>query len=179
MSNIVDNIIAFRILYLLVTPFEKTPAFKTGVIDKQGKVLVKIKDQTPEQKASYDMLDRLVFSLKRLLAKIPGGSSQIATLAAAYYLVKESYESKMTSVNESRFNEVMNLTNMGIIFIEETILIEKFIREDGMALGAATGTASPIPNITGSGVSTDIPLTKLGGKKVMFRRKKPVELRSK
>lgn len=180
MANTIDNVITFRVLYLLVTPFEKTPAYKTGVIDKDGKVLVKIKDQTPEQKESYDMLDRLVFSLKRLLAKIPGGSSQIASLAAAYYLVKEAQESHSHSINESRFNEVINLTNSGMIFVEETILIEKFLDEEGEgAVAVNTGTASPITNITGDGVQTNVPLTKIGGKNVMLRRKKPVELKGK
>ena len=39
MANLVDTIIIFRILRKLTTPWEKTAAFKTGLIDKNGKVV--------------------------------------------------------------------------------------------------------------------------------------------
>ena len=39
MGRFVDSIIAYRILYLLVTPFDQTPAFKLGIIDAKGKEL--------------------------------------------------------------------------------------------------------------------------------------------
>ena len=38
-SRAVDLLIAYRVIKLLVTPFEKQEAFKTGIIDKNGKVL--------------------------------------------------------------------------------------------------------------------------------------------
>lgn len=149
MSNTIDNLIAFRVLYMLVTPFEKTEAYKLGVIDKDGNVLVKVKDQTPEQKDAYSVLNRLVFSLKRLLGKIPGGKSQIATLAAAYYLVKESHESGLP-LNEQRVRNILSLANEGITLVEEELIVEEFlsVMEDGA-----------IANVVGSGsaVSTDYP----------------------
>jgi hypothetical protein len=60
MSQMVDNLIAFKILYMLVTPFEDTPAYKLGVIDKNGNPLKKIKDMDQEERNNYDMLHRLV-----------------------------------------------------------------------------------------------------------------------
>ena len=156
MSNTIDNLIAFRVLYLLVTPFEKTEAYKLGVIDKDGNVLVKVKDQTPEQKDSYSVLNRLVFSLKRLLGKLPGGKSQIATLAAAYYLIKESHESGIP-LNEQRVRNILTLVNEGITLVEEEIIVEEFLAvfEDGAAGGVGGGGA--IANVTGATVSTDYP----------------------
>src|SRR6056300_1301086 len=38
-SRLVDTLITYRIIKLLVTPFENQEAFKQGIIDKDGKVL--------------------------------------------------------------------------------------------------------------------------------------------
>ena len=92
MSNIIDTVIIFRILRKLTTPWEKTQAFKTGLIDKKGKILVKKNDRTREQKKAYTLLDRMVFNLKRLLAKVPGGGSQLGSYIAALALLKEYVE---------------------------------------------------------------------------------------
>ena len=175
MTDVVNNLIAFRILYMLVTPFEKTEAFKLGVIDTEGTPLLKIKDMTSDQKDAYTMLHRLVFSLKRLLAKIPGGKSQIATIAAAYYLVKEAYENK-SSINEDEFHRIIDLTESGIIFVEEQILVEKFLK---LCEDVAAGGTAPIANVTGSAVATDIPVIKPSKKKIassIIRRAKPINI---
>ena len=42
-NRAVDLLIAYRVIKMLVTPFEKQPAFKNGIIDKDGKVLRKYK----------------------------------------------------------------------------------------------------------------------------------------
>lgn len=173
MANYVDNLIAFRILYKLVTPFDKTEAYKRGVIDADGKVLVKIKDQTPEQKDAYDMLDRLVFSLKRLLGKVPGGKSQIASFAAAYYLVKEAYENK-TPIKAARVDEVVRRINEGLALIEEELTVQNFMAfyEEGEG-----GAAAVIANRTGAAVSTDVPKILVGNnhKVPVARRKKGIK----
>ena len=41
MSRTIDNVIAFRILYMLVTPFDATDAFRLGIIDANGTPLKK------------------------------------------------------------------------------------------------------------------------------------------
>ena len=94
MSNIVDTVVVFRILRKLTKPFDQTDAFKTGVIDKNGKVLVAAKDRDSKQNAAYTILDRLVFNLKKVLAKVPGGKSKFATYAAALMLLKEFVENE-------------------------------------------------------------------------------------
>jgi len=40
-SRLIDTLITYRIVKLLVTPFERQEAFKQGIIDKDGKVLKK------------------------------------------------------------------------------------------------------------------------------------------
>ena len=85
-----DLFYAFRFLKLLVTPFEKTKAFELGIIDKDGVVLKKGAERsTPEEKSAYTVFHRLVFNLKRIMAKAPGGKSVIARYGAALFLIKE------------------------------------------------------------------------------------------
>ena len=93
MSRVIDSLIAFRILKLLVVPFNKTKAFKFGIIDDKGKVLIKMRQlkkmdssfQKTQMLNSYTLLIRFVFNLKRLLSKVgirgPLGSAAAAAIA--------------------------------------------------------------------------------------------------
>ena len=87
MGRIIDALIAYRVLKLLVTPFNKSKAFKLGIIDDKGKVLIKSKDlpNSGPQREAYTLLIRFVFNLKRLLSKVgirgPLGTSAAAALA--------------------------------------------------------------------------------------------------
>lgn len=172
MSKLIDNVIAFRVLYILVTPFEKSDAYKLGIIDKEGNPLKKMKDlTTQEEKDAYNYLTKLVFKLKKLIAKVPGGKTQFASLVAAYWLIKES---NGKSINEEDFHQALATLQSGVTFVEEEIEIEEFIAmmEDGA-----------IANVAGAATSTDqaaIRLNKknkpmtgiLGAPKYMIRRNK-------
>ena len=46
----VDLFITYKFVKLLTTPWKKTEAFDAGVIDANGKLLVKVKDQSSAQK---------------------------------------------------------------------------------------------------------------------------------
>ena len=86
MGRVIDAVIAYRVLKLLVTPFNKTKAFELGIIDDKGKVLIKSRNiETAEQRNAYTLLIRFVFNLKKLLAKVgirgPVGSAAAAALA--------------------------------------------------------------------------------------------------
>lgn len=157
MSKFVDNLLAFRILFMLVTPFEKTKAFKYGIIDKDGNALKKTRDlTTTEEKNAYTQLDKLVFSLKRLLGKVPGGKSQFASIIAAYYLIKESYETNSRITAEQYTSLVDLLENKNFTLVEEEILVEEFMNmfEDGAianVTGAATATNEPVIRVGKSG----------------------------
>ena len=71
MSRVIDALIAYRIVKLLVTPFNKTQAYKLGIIDDKGKVLIKSKQiVNQKQRKAYTLLIRFVFNLKRLLTNI-------------------------------------------------------------------------------------------------------------
>jgi|TARA_B110000438_G_scaffold12091_1_gene11824 hypothetical protein len=85
----VELFITYKFIRLLVTPWKKTEAFDEGVVDANGKLLVKVKNQTSAQKKTYTIFHRLVFNMKRILERVPFGKSRIASYAAALYLLKE------------------------------------------------------------------------------------------
>ena len=82
-----DTVYTMRFLTLLTTAWEDTNAFKLGLIDNEGKKLRKPK--TEEEKSAYNLFHRLVFNIKKLINKAPGGTSKIASYAAGLFLLKE------------------------------------------------------------------------------------------
>ena len=88
-KGVVDLAAIYMFLKRLVTPFDQWDAYKTGLIDKNGKVIVSKADRTPEQDKSFGYFDRLVANLKKLMGKIPGGKTRIASFAAALLLLRE------------------------------------------------------------------------------------------
>lgn len=93
LKSAADVVYTIRFLKLLVTPFEDTPAFKAGIIDDKGN---KIKDYSMDTmdareayRENYTAFHRLVYNLKKIMAKAPGGSSVIARYGAALALIKE------------------------------------------------------------------------------------------
>ena len=98
MSRVVDALVAYRVLKLLVTPFNKTKAFELGIIDEKGKVLIKSQDikKTPNPKRTelrnaYTLLIRFVFNLKRMLSKLGIRGKFGSAAAAAIAFFKEEY----------------------------------------------------------------------------------------
>ena len=83
-------------LKLLVTPFDKTEAFKAGIIDADGKknkdFNLNSTDDREAYRSHYTTFHRLVFNLKRIMAKAPGGQSVVARYGAALALIKEHGE---------------------------------------------------------------------------------------
>jgi hypothetical protein len=138
-----DLLILYRIIKILATPWYKQDAFYFHIIDAHGHVLRHSKDlRTEKEKASFDLLHRFVFNLKRLIEKVPGGKSQLGTYAAALLLLKESEDS--TEVDVDTLFEIMNIDEDG----------------EGMAIGAPTNSTGPaIANI-------DLPLGNVKKKKL-------------
>ena len=98
-SKAVDLILIYQFLKRLTTPFNKTEAYELGLIDEKGK-RTKKKIETKEEENAYGYFDRLVFNIKRLIEKVPGGSSRLGSYAAALFLIKESAEPKQSYTEE-------------------------------------------------------------------------------
>ena len=128
----VDLLIAYRVIKMLVTPFEKQPAFKYGIIDKDGKVLQKYRQiKGTEAKRSYTVLHRFVFNLKRILAKV-GIKGKLGSFAvAAALLLKENKEySKHKDVIESTIITYLKDNNLYEDILNESREIPEFDTDD-------------------------------------------------
>ena len=114
MASVQDYYLAYQFLKRIITPFEKWDAYRLGVIDKDGKQLIPSNKLTSEQSNSFGYFDRITAKLKQLLAKVPGGNSQLASYAAAFLLVREHNNEKLlknTLFFQERFNhQLKNLT---------------------------------------------------------------------
>jgi len=172
MSRIIDNLIAYKVLNMLVTNFTDTEAFKLGIIDAKGKNLRKANTlSTTEEKDAYTFLNRLVFNMKKIINKLPGGENKTKSLVAALWLVKETYESgsRSTAMMQEKFDKLITMLDNRVSLVEEELLVKKFLSEEGDA-GAM--------NVTGSVVSTDEPkIDKKNIKKFqLMAKRKPVDV---
>ena len=89
MSRAIDLIITYRVVKMLVTPFNKFKAFELGIIDEKGKNLKKMKEVKGSDRKHYTMLHRFVFNLKRILQKVGLGSRLGSFAVALALLIKE------------------------------------------------------------------------------------------
>ena len=128
----VDLLIAYRVIKMLVTPFNKQPAFKYGIIDKDGNVLQKYRTiKGTAEKRSYTVLHRFVFNLKRILAKV-GIKGKLGSFAvAAALLLKENKEySKYKNVIESTIITYLKDNNLYEEILNESREIPEFDTDD-------------------------------------------------
>jgi len=103
-SRAIDFLITYRIVKLLVTPFDKQEAFATGIIDDKGKVLKKYRDlRTEKERKSYTLLHRFVFNLKRILQRVGLGSKLGSLGVALALMIKEdrSYAQHKTLIEQT------------------------------------------------------------------------------
>ena len=99
MGRAIDLFVTYRFLKLLTTPFEKTEAFKLGIIDENGNRIMQKgikKPQVPlvtsQEKNAYTILHKLVFNIKKIFAKVPGLRTKVGTYAAALFLLKDTFK---------------------------------------------------------------------------------------
>jgi len=90
--GVANLIFTYSFLKRLVTPFNETDAYKLGIIDERGKKLKSPK--TTEELNSYSTFERLVFNIKKIIERLPGGKSKLASYAAALFLIKEHDNTK-------------------------------------------------------------------------------------
>jgi len=88
-GSALNAFIAIKFLQLMTKPFAEWEAFKLGLIDGDGKKLKNAK--TDEEKKNMTMFHIVVRNMKRLMGKIPGGKTKLASYAAGLWLIKEEY----------------------------------------------------------------------------------------
>ena len=103
MGRAIDLFVTYRFIKLLVTPFEKTEAFKLGIIDEKGARVLPppvagVRQTRPEplrtseEKNAYTILHKLVFNIKKIFGKVPGLRTKLGTYAAALFLLKDTFK---------------------------------------------------------------------------------------
>ena len=103
MGRAIDLFVTYRFIKLLVTPFEKTEAFKLGIVDENGNRVLPppiagVRQTRPEplrtseEKNAYTILHKLVFNIKKIFGKVPGLRTKLGTYAAAIFLLKDTFK---------------------------------------------------------------------------------------
>ncbi len=103
MGRAIDLFVTYRFIKLLVTPFEKTDAYKLGIIDENGNRVMPppvggVRQTKPAtlgttaEKNAYTILHKLVFNIKKIFAKVPGLRTKVGTYAAALFLLKDTFK---------------------------------------------------------------------------------------
>jgi hypothetical protein len=131
MSRAVDLLITYRIMKILVTPFDKQEAFKYGIIDKKGKVLRKWSTiNKSQEKRSYT-----IFNLKRILQKA-GLGGKLGTFAVALAtLIREHQE----------FEEHQKLIESTVIkYLKQENLYSEILQEEGDIVGYVPLNDEPV-----------------------------------
>ena len=155
----------YQFLKKLVTPFEKTKAFELGIIDEKGKILKRRRDlETDDEKDAYNLSDTLIWNIKKLMGKIPGGKSRIASYAAALYLIKEQQDGYKITEEELElqfFDQFEKMYNNDLEFDSSTLRkFENALIED-----------TPTTNMGSGNIATrGIPLLKKPPKGLVMKR---------
>ena len=99
MGRAIDLFVTYRFIKLLTTPFNKTDAYKYGIIDDKGNRIrednstrPKVELTTSTLKNSYTILHKLVFIIKKIFEKVPGLRTKVGTYAAALFLLKDTFK---------------------------------------------------------------------------------------
>ena len=122
-NRAVDLVITYRVIKLLVTPFERQEAYKQGIIDKDGNVLRKFNTlKTTAEKKSYTMLHRFIFNLKRILKRVGLGGRLGSFAVALALLLRENkeYEDKKILIESAI-----------ISYLKETNQYDNLLNEQG------------------------------------------------
>ena len=140
MGRAIDLFVTYRFIKLLVTPFEKTDAYRLGIIDKDGNRIMPpptkgcVRQTKPnplntiEEKGAYTVLHKLVFNIKKLFGKVPGLRTKLGTYAAALFLLKDTFKESVADpdVFEKEFMKYLK---------EEGYEIDDSISEDVIGFG--------------------------------------------
>ena len=99
MGRAIDLFVTYRFIKLLTTPFNRTEAFKLGIIDKDGNRILQpnstqpaVELATAQLQNAYTVLHKLVFNIKKIFAKVPGLRTKVGTYAAALFLLKDTFK---------------------------------------------------------------------------------------
>lgn len=129
---------AIQFIRKLAVPITSTEAFRRGIIDKNGNRTSK--PLTSQDKSYWSYIDVICNNLKKLLAKIPNGSSRVATIAACMLLLKEE------NIQEDRLESIFNeyLIEYSLLFEDGTTIA---VNNTGNVAGIGGSNSNPEPGV--------------------------------
>lgn len=154
---IVDYFLVYQFIRRLATPFNEWDAYKLGIIDERGNILRKRRDlRLKQERDAFGVFDLMILNIKKLLEKVPGGQSRIASYAAALWLIREwkafTPNSMITeSVSDSQIHKSIDLFLPVITdyineqeFVNKKVndLFEKKFVEDAPTMNVGSGAIS-------------------------------------
>lgn len=143
---VVDLFLVYSFIKRLVTPFNKWEAYKEGIIDDKGNILIKRKEFSKNaQKKAFGNFDQMILNLKKLLSKLPGGQTKLASYASALWLIREQQRIDATNyLTEESLEEDFNLA------------LQRFIDENGAVIAEAAKRdidEEPANNVGGGNIA--------------------------
>jgi hypothetical protein len=143
---VVDLFLVYSFIKRLVTPFEKWEAYKEGIIDEKGNILIKRKEFSKNaQKKAFGNFDQMILNLKKLLGKLPGGQTKLASYASALWLIREQQRIDATNyLTEESLEEDFDLA------------LQRFIDENGAVIAEAAKRdieEEPTNNVGGGNIA--------------------------
>jgi len=139
MGRAIDLFVTYRFIKLLTTPFEKTDAYKLGIIDENGNRVMPppiagVRQTKPAtlgttaEKNAYTILHKLVFNIKKLFSKVPGLRTKVGTYAAALFLLKDTFKESVDDADmfEKEFMKYLK---------EEGVELDNSISEEVIGFG--------------------------------------------
>ena len=105
--SLFETVITWRILKCIGKDWTEQKAYKLGIIDDKGNVLIKSKDlKTSEQKKAYTALEILAFNIKRLFWRF-GLKSKLGSLLVAWKLLLQESKEDVTP-NDGEMEELLD-----------------------------------------------------------------------
>jgi hypothetical protein len=167
LSQIITSFTLYKFLDALTTPFIRTAAYKRGIIDQNGNQIKPDEQLSQGDLAVFTSFDRLVFSIKRLIAMVPDPyvRANMTNITSALNLISEECE--------RLGGEKEEFTRLALREMVACRLVEEGEGAGpGMAMGGSFSTTNvnTLDNPQGNIAGYDPVLAT--GKKI-FRRKKP------
>ena len=175
MGRAIDLFVTYRFVKLLVTPFNKTEAFKLGIIDEKGNRIKEEETKKPtvlttsKEKNAYTILHKLVFNIKKIFNKVPGLGSRLGTYAAALFLLKDTFKEEVDPKMFER--ELLKYIRENDIKIDDTIVEEVKLEGDLLP----KGTYKLVNDIIVDEENEDLPPAKEGDEIETFEDTAPVD----
>lgn len=134
----IDTYLLYEFLKRLTTPFNQMDAYRMRLIDDNGNILKRREDFNSEELRALSKFDIVIINLKKLIGRIPGGQSQLASIAAAIYLMREE-----NNINESTLeNSIFELENKYYNIFNEI----SSLNEDDVPANNTSGIAGLTPD---------------------------------